>query len=144
MMADKKIGGILTEMKTDADSINYAVIGLGINLNLDSSDMPDSIRETATSVMLQTGLLQSRTEYALEIIKSMDYWYTILLDSGKCPIIESWQRLSSTTGRAVTVTTGEVQLTGLAEGIDTEGLLILRLGDNSVMKISSGDVSITK
>jgi BirA family biotin operon repressor/biotin-[acetyl-CoA-carboxylase] ligase len=144
MMADKKIGGILTEMKADADSINYAVIGIGININLDSSDMPNSIRETATSVMLQTGLLQSRTEYALEIIKSMDYWYNILLESGKCPIIESWQRLSSTTGRPVTVTTGEVQLTGLAEGIDSEGLLILRLGDHSVMKISSGDVTITK
>src|SRR5208283_4042832 len=104
--------------------------------------MPDSIRETATSVMLQTGLLQSRTEYALEIIKSMDYWYTVLLGSGKYPIIESWQSLSSITGRDVTVKTGEVQLTGLAEGIDTDGLLILRLGDNSVMKISSGDVTI--
>src|SRR5208337_234354 len=55
MVADKKIGGILTEMKADADSIDYAVIGIGINLNLDSSDMPDNIRETATSVMLQTG-----------------------------------------------------------------------------------------
>jgi BirA family biotin operon repressor/biotin-[acetyl-CoA-carboxylase] ligase len=144
MAADKKIGGILTEMKADADKINYAVIGIGINLNLDISDMPDSLRETATSVMLQAGVLQSRTEYALEIIKSMDYWYTILLESGKCPIIESWQHLSSTIGRAVTVTTGEIKLTGLAEGIDTEGLLILRLKDNSVMKISSGDVRITK
>ncbi len=144
MVADKKIGGILTEMKADADKINYAVIGIGINVNLDSSDMPDNIREAATSVMLQTGLQQSRTEYALEIIKSMDYWYTILLESGKRPIIESWQRLSSTTGRTVTVTTGEVKLTGLAEGIDTEGLLILRLGDNSIMKISSGDVRILR
>ena len=144
MVADKKIGGILTEMKADADSINYVVIGMGINLNLDTSDMPDSIRESATSVMLQAGSLQSRTEYALEIIKSMDYWYTILRESGKCPIIESWQRLSSTAGRAVTVTTGEVKLTGLAEGIDTEGLLLLRLGDNSVIKIRSGDVTITK
>jgi BirA family biotin operon repressor/biotin-[acetyl-CoA-carboxylase] ligase len=144
MVAGKKIGGILTEMKADADSIDYAVIGIGINLNLASSDMPENIRDTATSVMLQTGLPQSRTEFALEIIQSMDYWYAILLESGKRRIIESWQRLSSTTGRSVTVTTGEVKLTGLAEGIDTEGLLILRLGDNSVMKISSGDVNIRK
>ena len=140
MAADKKIGGILTEMKADADSINYVVIGIGINLNLDTLDMPDSIRESATSVMLQAGSMQSRTKYALEVIKSLDYWYTIFLESGKRPIIESWQRLSSTPGRAVTVTTGEGKLTGLAEGIDDEGLLILRLGDNSVVKIRSGDV----
>ena len=144
MVADKKIGGILTEMKADADSIDYAVIGIGINLNLDSSDMPDSIRETATSVMLQTGLPQSRTEYALEIIKSMDSWYTILLQSGKGPVLDAWKNLSSTIGRTVTATTGEVKLTGLAEDIDNEGLLILRLPDSSVMKINAGDVTILR
>ncbi|MGO9013932.1 MAG: biotin--[acetyl-CoA-carboxylase] ligase [Dissulfurispiraceae bacterium] len=144
MVADKKIGGILTEMKADADSIDYAVIGIGINLNLDSSDMPDNIRETATSVMLQTGHPQSRTLYALEIIKSLDYWYTTLLQSGKGPVIDKWKSLSSTIGRTVTATTGEMKLTGLAEGIDNEGLLILRLQDSSVVKINAGDVTILR
>ena len=141
MAGGRKIGGILTEMKATSSCIDYAVIGVGINLNLDKSDMPDNIRDTATSLMLQTGLPQSRTGHALEIIKAMDHWYTILLESGKGRIIESWQRLSSTTGRAVTVINGETKLTGIAEGIDSEGLLILRLGDNSIMKISSGDVT---
>ena len=144
MVADKKTGGILTEMKADADRIDYAVIGVGINLNLDSSDMPDSIRETATSVMLQTGHPQSRTLYALEIIKSLDSWYTILLQSGKGPVLNAWKSLSSTIGRNVTATTGEVKLTGLAEGIDNEGLLILRLPDSSVIKINAGDVTILR
>jgi BirA family biotin operon repressor/biotin-[acetyl-CoA-carboxylase] ligase len=144
MVADKKLGGILTEMKTNADSIDYAVIGIGININLLTADMPDIIRETATSVMIQTGRPQSRTQYALEIIKSLDYWYSILLQSGKVPVIEAWQSLSSTLGRTVTATTGEVTLTGLAEGIDNEGLLILRLADSSVMKINAGDITILR
>src|SRR5208337_1734952 len=144
MVADKKIGGILTEMKADADTIDYAVIGIGVNLNLESSDMPDNIRETATSVMLQAGRPQSRTLYALEIIKSLDSWYAVLLQSGKGPVLDAWKSLSSTIGRTVTAATGEAELTGLAEGIDNEGLLILRLPDRSVMKINAGDVTILR
>ncbi len=143
MAEDKKMGGILTEIKADADSIDYAVIGIGINLNLDRSDMPDNILETATSVMIQTGLPQSRTAYALEIIKSMDHWYTVLLQSGKGAVLDAWKNLSSTIGRTVTAETGEVKLTGLAEGIDNEGLLILRLPDSSSVKINAGDITIT-
>ncbi len=140
MAAGKKIGGILTEMKTDAGRIDYAVIGIGININLDSCDMPDHIMNTATSVMLQAGEHQSRTQYAVEIIKSLNYWYTILLESGKGAIIDSWKRLSSTLGHVVTVTLGDTEVRGLAEGIDTDGLLMLKLEDNSVVRISAGDV----
>lgn len=141
MIADKKLGGILTEIKANSAGIDYAVVGIGININLDAADMHDDIRETATSIMLQTGRPQSRTEYALEILKSFDYWYTVLSEAGKSPIIGSWLRLSSTIGRAVSVTTGQGKFTGLAEGIDTEGALILRVGDNSIMKIREGDVN---
>ncbi len=144
MVADRKLGGILTEMKTDANGINYAVIGIGININLAGPDMPDNIRETATSVMLQTGQPQSRTLYALEIIKSLDCWYAILLESGKGRVIDAWKSLSSTLGRTVTAAKGDVKLTGLAEGIDGEGALILRLPDSSAIKINAGDVTITK
>lgn len=144
MVADKKMGGILCEMKTEADNIAYAVIGVGININVDDSDLPDDIRTTATSVRLETGRLQSRTLYALEIIKSLDYWYNILLKAGNMPIIDSWQRLSSTVGRRVTATSEEIKFTGVAEGVDTEGALILRLADNTVTKISAGDVTILR
>jgi len=144
MVADKKIGGILAEMKTEAAGIVYAVIGIGININSDDSDLPDNIKATATSVRLETGRIQSRTLYALETIKSLDHWYAILLKSGKKSIIEAWQRLSSTIGRHVIVTSEELKFTGLAEGIDNEGALIIRLADNTFKKISAGDVTIVR
>lgn len=140
MVSDKKMGGILTEMKTEADGIVYAVVGIGININLEASDMPDDIRDTATSVRLHTGMPQSRTQYAIGIINSLDEWYGTLLRSGKDPVIESCRRLSCSIGRAVTVVSGEDKITGLAEGIDAEGLLVLRLEDHSIVKISAGDV----
>jgi BirA family biotin operon repressor/biotin-[acetyl-CoA-carboxylase] ligase len=141
MAADRKLGGILTEIKASSAGIDYAVVGIGININLDAADLPDFLKEAATSIMLQTGRLQSRTEYAVEILKSFDYWYTVLSEAGKSPVIESWLRLSSTIGRSVTVATGQERFTGRAEDIDAEGSLILRDEDNSIIKIREGDVN---
>ena len=49
----KKICGILTEMSTEIDYINYVVIGVGINVNQET--FPDEIKETATSLKVETG-----------------------------------------------------------------------------------------
>jgi BirA family biotin operon repressor/biotin-[acetyl-CoA-carboxylase] ligase len=153
MASDKKLGGILTEIKADIDRILYAVIGIGINVNFDIADMPDEIKTTATSIKIeqkgrraevQNSSDFSRTLVAIEIIKELDRWYSILLNSGKNPIIENWLRLSSTIGRTVRVTVRDNVFTGVAELIDDEGMLILKLPDNSFKKISAGDVSILR
>lgn len=144
MVSDRKLGGILTEMKADIDRIFHAVIGIGININLQAGDMPDEIKACATSIKNETGDAQSRTLIAIEIIKELDRWYSILLNIGKKPVIEEWLKLSSTIGRAVKVTVGNNVFTGIAGTIDDEGMLILKLPDNTVKKINAGDVTILR
>lgn len=144
MVSDRKIGGILAEMKTEADSIAYAVIGIGVNINLAAPDFPDDLRTTATSARIETGSLQSRTLHALEIIKALDAWYKVLIRTGKKPIVDSCRSLCSTLGRRVTVASEQAGLTGTAEGIGSDGALVLRLADGTVTKISAGDVTIIK
>lgn len=144
MVSDRKLGGILTEMKADMDRIFHAVIGIGININLEASDMPDEIKAYATSIKNESGVAQSRTIVAIEIIKELDKWYNMLLISGKKPIADEWLKLSSTIGHAVKVTVGNNVFTGIAESIDDEGMLILKLPDNTLKKISAGDVTILR
>jgi BirA family biotin operon repressor/biotin-[acetyl-CoA-carboxylase] ligase len=144
MVSGRKLGGILTEIKADIDRIFHAVVGIGININLDTNDMPDDIKAFATSIKCETGSAQSRTLIAGEILKEMDRWYGMLMNAGKKPIIEEWLKLSSTIGRAVKVTVGDNVFTGIAENIDEEGMLILKLPDNSLKKISAGDVTILR
>ncbi|MFZ6006748.1 MAG: biotin--[acetyl-CoA-carboxylase] ligase [Nitrospirota bacterium] len=144
MVSDRKLGGILTEIKADMDRIFHAVIGIGININLEAGDMPDEIKACATSIKNESGNAQSRTLIAIEIIKELDRWYSMLLNSGKKPVIEEWLKLSSTIGRAVKVTVGNNVFTGIAGTIDEEGMLMLKLPDNTVKKISAGDVTILR
>lgn len=144
MVSDRKLGGILTEIKADMDRIFHAVIGIGININLEAGDMPDEIKAIATSIKNETGDVLSRAEVAVEILREMDRWYSILLSNGKKPVIKEWLRLSSTIGKVVRVTIGDKVFTGIAENIDEEGMLMLKLPDNTVKKISAGDVTILR
>ncbi len=142
--AGRKLGGILTEIKADMDRIMHAVIGIGININLDAEDMPDEIKDTATSIKNESGDAQSRTLIAVEILKELDRWYNILLNKGKVTIKDKWLKLSSTIGRAVKVTVMDTIFEGTAMDIDENGMLILQLSDNSFKKISAGDVTILR
>jgi BirA family biotin operon repressor/biotin-[acetyl-CoA-carboxylase] ligase len=142
IVGDRKLGGILTEIKADIDCITHAVVGIGINVNLSLADMPDEIKVIATSIIDQTGESHSRTELAGEVIREFDKWYGLLMIKGKQVVIDEWLSLSSTIGKHVLVSAGKVLLEGSAEGIDDEGLLILKLAGGTYRKVSAGDVTI--
>ncbi len=144
MVSDKKIGGILSELKTDHGRIIYAVVGIGINVNVDIDTYPADVQEIATSVKNETGMSYSREVVISEILNEIDYWYKILNGMGKGILLLEWQKLTSTLGREVKVTVGKETFTGLAESIDSEGMLILRLPSGMLKKINSGNLTILK
>jgi BirA family biotin operon repressor/biotin-[acetyl-CoA-carboxylase] ligase len=137
-----KIGGILTEIRADIDRIYHAVVGIGINVNLSCEDMPAEITRIATSVLIETGGICSRTGLVAEIITEFDRWYGILLTKGKKVVMERWIELSDTIGKQIRVAVGDLIFEGTAEGVDDEGLLIVKLADGSCRKFSAGDVTI--
>jgi len=143
MISNKKLGGILTEMKSDPDGIVFAVIGIGINVNSKTTkDFPPDIQGIATSIREELGKIQSRTFIIAEILKETEHWYKVLLTEGRKPLFDEWKRLSSTLGRKVKVTVGDNVFTGVAEDIDKGGMLILRLPSGILKKISSGDLTM--
>jgi BirA family biotin operon repressor/biotin-[acetyl-CoA-carboxylase] ligase len=144
MAADRKLGGILTEMKITGKKIVLAVIGIGINVNMAAHEFPDQIRTTATSVKIETGEDVSRERIIAEILNETDRWYKVLQTGRSREIVDEWQRLTSTLGRRVLVTTGQETYTGLAEGIDDKGMLLIRLPSGEIKRISSGDLTALK
>jgi BirA family biotin operon repressor/biotin-[acetyl-CoA-carboxylase] ligase len=137
-----KIGGILTEIRADMDRISYAVIGIGINVNISAEDLPEEIRNIGTSIFIESRKTFSRTILAAAIIQEFDSGYIQLLTNGKKGITDKWIELSSTIGKHVRVAVGNRVFEGLAEGIDDNGLLIVKLADASVSKFSAGDVTM--
>lgn len=141
VIANRKLGGILTEVRADPDRVALAVIGMGINVNMDYRDLPEPIRDIATSVRIETGKNHSRNEIIIQLLREFEEWYSILKKEGKKPLLDAWRKSSSTLGRKVNVVMRDVSCTGIAEDIDDNGMLILKMRSGERKTISSGDIS---
>lgn len=139
----KKLGGILIETRSEKNKINYATVGIGINVNFSIDEMPEDIKDTATSIKEETGIDYPRTQIVAEVLKDLDRWYHIFLNKGYDDIKREWLRLSSTIGKFIRVKSGNNIYEGYAAGIDDDGMLLLDDG-KSLEKINSGDVTVIK
>ncbi len=142
ILNDRKFGGILTELKIHKKRVIFAVIGIGLNINVDINVFPQEIRDISTSILNETGKLYSRSEIIAEILDEIDYWYKVLKEDNRLKILSEWERLSCTLGREIKVIINRNTYFGLAESIDNQGMLMLRLSSGELMRISSGDVKV--
>jgi BirA family biotin operon repressor/biotin-[acetyl-CoA-carboxylase] ligase len=142
--SEKKVGGILTEARSDLDRITQAVVGIGINVNMACRNLPDGIDMVATSLMDETGKRHSRSEIIAAILEEFEYWYKLLVRSGRGALLTEWRKLSSTLGRRVSAVTAQETLEGRAEDIDDEGMLILELPSGEKRRIAVGDLTMLR
>ena len=141
VISNRKLGGILTEVRADPDRVALAVIGMGINVNMYGRDLPESIRDIATSVRMETKKIHPRNEIIIQLLREFEHWYSILKKEGKKPLLDAWRNNSSTLGRKVNVVMQDISLSGIAEDIDNNGMLILKLQSGKRKTICSGDIS---
>ncbi len=144
VISGKKLGGILTEIRADIDKINVAVVGIGINVNMVKEDFKEEIRPIATSIKKESKNDCQRNEMIIEILRQFEHFYCILIKKGKAPLLEQWKILSSTLGKSVKVVLGDETLVGLAEDIDDNGMLILKMASGLRRQISSGDITLLR
>ena len=83
VMNKKKVCGILTEMSTEIDYINYVVIGVGINVNQKVFD--EELKEKATSLMIETGAPVKRSALIAAVMKHFEKNYALLWKMVICP-----------------------------------------------------------
>ncbi len=143
ILAGKKLGGILTEVRSDPDRVAVAVVGIGINVNMQRRSLPESVRDIATSVRIETGSDFPRNEIIIQLLREFELWFSILKKEGKKPLLDAWRSHSSTLGRRVSVNMPDVSYTGIAEDIDDSGMLILKMRSGKRVTISSGDISFS-
>lgn len=144
MVSHKKLGGILTEIKSGGDKIVYAVMGIGINVNIKVEDLPPEVGMIATSVRIEKGKTEPRTFLMAEILNELDRWYRVFAQKGVNTLLNEWRRLTSMMGKPVQVTMGDEIINGLAYDIDDEGMLIVKLSSGSLKRISFGDLVVLR
>ena len=135
----KKAGGILTESGTTGGCLDYVVVGMGLNVNLVISALPE-LRDMATSLSQELGREVSRLELLWKTLEGIETRYNSLR-RGSSPH-EEWAARVINLGRQVQVTMPRGVLVGWAEGVDADGALILRLPGGQRERILAGDVTL--
>lgn len=135
----RKVGGILTECAFQGDAIDYAIVGIGINVNVDFSSQPELLR-VATSLRNLKGNEIDRLAVLEAIVKRFVEKYAWLKDEGK--LRAAWSTRLINLGRVVKVQTGTEMVEGLSEGVDIDGALLVRSNDGQLHRLLSGDVTL--
>ena len=136
----KKVCGILTEMSAELEYIHYVVIGIGINVN--TLDFPDEIKDIASSLYKETGSKIKRSDIILEFSREFKRLYDIFLkEKDLRDLVNEYDGMLINKGREV-VTTGDVEISGIAVGINSLGELIIKLKDGTLREVRAGEVSV--
>ncbi len=135
----KKVSGMLIESDIRDEAVNSAILGIGVNVNLDPSIHPE-IKDTATSLREVLGEEVSRLELLTALLEEFEQLYRALRHGE--PIHKEWQKRLETLGRRVRVKMGDSQEEGYAESVDGEGHLFLRRPDESLIELVAGEVTL--
>lgn len=139
LIEGKKVSGALIESNIQDETVNSAVLGIGLNVNLDPSSIPE-ISETATSLREVLKEEVSRWEMLRSLLGEFEELYSALREGE--PIDKLWRRRLETLGNKVMVKCGEVVMEGYAESVDNQGNLLLRCPDGSLLTIVAGQVTL--
>jgi len=140
LVKNKKLAGILTEISTEMDSVNFIIVGFGMNVNTPANDFPSDIRKIATSVYAETGSRFPRAKLLQAYLKNSEVYYEIFKKQGFSGIREKWKSYTNMIGKKVTVQKVAGEITGKILDIDHEGVLILQAENREVHRIFSGDL----
>jgi len=148
MFSGKKLAGILLDVSSEADQINYAVIGIGINANIDHSYISGRIQKKSgeqkiTSISSETGHEVNRLELAKVLLEELEEYFLELTHNDGKPIIEEWKKNTDMLGRKVSVMHGDKAMhQGTAIDIASDGSLVIRTEEGKTINIISGDVRV--
>lgn len=141
----RKVAGILTEARMDADQTRDVVLGIGLNVNGISNDWPQELKAIATSIRQETGAAQDINRFTAALTGRVLLAYEqFVSDSHRTQLKEKWNAYDALEGREVSLLQGNDKITGIAHGIDAHGALILERADGSRILIRAGEVSIEK
>ncbi len=139
LVRGKKIAGILTEMAAEMEAVHWVVLGIGVNLNARLEDLPEELRDEATSISVERGQPVPRALFAAALLARLEEWLDRHAAEGFEPIRKAWRERSVTLGREVRVRADGRDIEGLAEDIDDTGALLVR-ASGRLERIVAGDV----
>ncbi|MFO8090530.1 MAG: biotin--[acetyl-CoA-carboxylase] ligase [Desulfatiglandaceae bacterium] len=138
LIESRKVSGILIELATEADLLDYVILGFGINVNTES--FPPGLRTEPTSLLLETGRPIRRSVVLEAVLKQIERQYERFLENGSDPIVSEWRKRCDIEGRLISVERLDTVVKGTVKSVDRDGSLILEDNEGRTHRIHSGDV----
>jgi BirA family biotin operon repressor/biotin-[acetyl-CoA-carboxylase] ligase len=135
----KKIAGILLESEGNGHMMNYVVVGIGMNLNIDIKELSSDIRPQSTSLFHELSYPVDYHEFLKTFLKQFESFYGVFREQHYEKIIDEWKDHADTLGKIIRVETSTETVQGTAFDIDQSGFLLLRTEGGEIKKILSGD-----
>jgi BirA family biotin operon repressor/biotin-[acetyl-CoA-carboxylase] ligase len=133
----RKLAGILIEARPQD---GWAVLGIGLNLTIAPAGFPPELRDRATSLFPEPPHASEASASPSETAASaLNQSLTKWVDAPTEQILAEWRRRDALRGREVSWEKG----TGVADGIDERGYLVVRLADGDRVALGAGDVHLT-
>ena len=127
----EKLAGILTEMEGEADRVTWLVVGIGLNANVDSADLPGD--QPATTLRAETGDVDRRA-----LVQTLLGEFFDLSQSPPAETLGAWRELTDTLGQRVRVDTPTEQIVGEAVDITPPGALVVETEEGE-REVTAGD-----
>lgn len=142
VIENKKICGILTELKIEKENDISVVVGIGLNANSDMLDFSDDINQTITSIYMETEKKINRNVLIAIILNKFEIFYNEFINDNFNISLDICRKNSNLIGRYVYLINDGDNLRAKAIDIGLEGELILMNEDGKEFSIKSGEVSV--
>lgn len=137
----KKVSGILTEMQAEQDKIVYVIIGIGINMNQQQADFPDTVKDHVTSLNMASGSNLEMVPFIQKLLQTFELKYNQFIDQGFNLVKQDWESYGFRLNERLEIKTGKEQWNGLFLGIAEDGALLAERESGKIEKIYSGEIS---
>jgi len=139
----RKLCGVLCEMSVDMEGIQFAMLGIGLNVNTPGEQFPKEIRAIAASLASETGHPWPRGEVLQAVLFALEEQLEFAWAGNSEKVLSGWREGAVTLGKKIEVQMPNATvLKGIAEDVNSQGALMLRDATGTVQALHSGEVSL--
>ena len=137
----KKVCGMLTEMSAELEWINYVVVGIGINAN--TKEFPEEIADVATSLSIELGRNITRSNLVAGFGAAFEGYYDRFIKNGDMSdLMDEYNKNLANLDNKVKILDPKGEYTGISQGINKAGELLVTAEDGNDRIVRSGEVSV--
>jgi BirA family biotin operon repressor/biotin-[acetyl-CoA-carboxylase] ligase len=140
----RKLGGVLVESRLESQGRCNVVIGVGVNVAVptDVLEHVSDWRSGATDLRSAAAVLPTRSSLAAKIAAELGALFADYERGAASVWLERWKELDFLRGKAIRIESEATSFGGVADGVDSDGALLVDTGSGELRRVVAGDASV--